>query len=605
MSFDGRAYARTLKHVTGVYRMLGSADAVLYVGKAKSLRRRVESYFARPQMDPRLASMVTQVQNIEVIVTRTESEALLLENQLIKSLKPRFNIDLRDDKSYPYIWLSADAYPRLTFYRGGRKEPGRFFGPFPSAWAVRETLDSLQKLFQVRNCEDSVFQNRTRPCLQHQIKRCTAPCVALVSPSEYATQVEHAALFLSGRSDAVGAQLASQMETAAGALNFEQAAKLRDQIATLRRITTGHFITGSPQSGDLDVVACAVELGMCGVLVLFFRNGLNLGSRSFFPKLPTDASVGEVLSAFLMHFYTTHPAPDELLLSVEVEDAEVIGEALSSVAGHKVKVLHGARGDRAKLVQMAERTLASTLASELAAKSTMLNRRTALRELLGLSELPERIECFDISHTMGEATVASCVVFGPDGPLKSDYRRFNIAGIEPGDDYAAMKQVLTRRYKKIADGNEKMPDLLLIDGGKGQLRQALDVLTAFAITNLCVVGVAKGAARKSGFETLFIGAEMREVWPGPDSLGGHLIQQVRDEAHRFAITGHRQRRGKARQVSLLEEIDGIGPTRRTRLLKAFGGLRGVAKAGVEELLSVPGIDRAIAERIYAAFRSGS
>jgi excinuclease ABC subunit C len=604
MSFDALAFARTLKHVPGVYRMLGTNSEVLYIGKAKSLRKRVESYFARPQMHPRLHLMVSLVEQIEVIVTRTEAEALLLECQLIKSLKPRFNIDLRDDKSYPFIWLTKqDDYPRLAFYRGNRQQPGKFFGPFPSAWAVKETLETLQKLFQIRNCEDSIFAHRSRPCLQHQIKRCTAPCVGLVSTPDYALQVKHAEQFLSGHSAAVIDELGQAMDAAAHALNFETAAKLRDQISALRRVTAHHFVAG--ERGDLDAVAVQLQQGMACVLVLFFRNGLNLGSRSFFPKLPTEASEEDVLSSFLMQFYTEHPTPDELLISHALEDQAAIEIALSDSAGHKVKLVSAPRAERAKLLDMAKRTALSALSSELAKKSTMQKRAEALAELLGLQSVPERIECFDISHTMGEATVASCVVFNQQGPIKSDYRKFNISGIEPGDDYAAMRQALTRRYQKIAAGAEKIPDLLLIDGGKGQLTQALDVLDELAIQGLCVVGVAKGPARKSGFETLFVGRQMREIWPGPDALGGHFIQQVRDEAHRFAITGHRQQRAKTRQTSVLEEIDGIGPTRRRALLKAFGGLRGVATAGVEELQSVAGVEKSLAERIYAAFRGRS
>ena len=617
MSFDALAFARTLKHVPGVYRMLGAEvmvpgksgteDAstqreVLYIGKAKSLKKRVESYFARPQMHTRLQLMVSLVRHIEVIVTRTESEALLLECQLIKSLKPRFNIDLRDDKSYPFILLTtSDKYPRLVFYRGNKNQPGKFFGPFPSSWAVKETLETLQKLFQIRNCEDSVFSNRTRPCLQHQIKRCTAPCVAFVSPEDYALQVKQAEQFLTGKSAQVIDDIGKNMESAAGELNFELAAKLRDQISALRRVTANHFISG--ERGNLDAVAVGIEQGLAGIIVLFFRNGLNLGSRSFFPKLPTEATPEDVLSTFLMQFYTEHPTPDELLISHALEDSDAIEQALSDTAHHKVALVSAPRGDRAKLLDMAKRTLISSITSELAKKSSVQKRSEALALLLGLSSAPSRIECFDISHTMGEATVASCVVFNQEGPVKSDYRKFNINGIEPGDDYAAMRQALTRRYQKIAAGAEKKPDLLLIDGGKGQLTQALDVLDELAITGICVVGVAKGPARKSGFETLFIGREMRELWPGPDALGGHLIQQVRDEAHRFAIAGHRAARAKTRQVSVLEEIEGIGPTKRRALLKAFGGLRGVSSAGVEELQTVAGIERNLAERIYAVFRN--
>ena len=601
-TFDGLAFARTLGHEPGVYRMLGTDELLLYVGKAKNLKRRVESYFARPQLQPRLALLVASVVSMEVIVTRTEAEALLLEAQLIKSLKPRFNIDLKDDKSYPYVRVTTqDAFPRVAYYRGSKEVAGKLYGPFPSAWAVKETVESLQKLFLLRTCEDSVFAHRTRPCLQHQIKRCSAPCVGLIEPAVYAAQVKNVELFLTGKSQQIISDIGTEMEAAAAELAFEKAARLRDQIAALRRVTANHFIAG--ERGDLDAVAIKIDQGMAAIVVLFFRNGLNLGSKSFFPKLPTEANEEEVLSSFLMQFYLDHPAPDELLLDRVLEDSDAIGVALTQACGHKLKLVSNPRAERAQLVAMATRTVASALVSELAAKATLAKRFEALRELLNLPNVPKRIECFDISHTMGEATIASCVVFNEAGPLKTDYRRFNISGIEPGDDYAAMYQALTRRYKRIANGEEKLPDVLLIDGGKGQLKQAIDVLKTLEITPLpLMVGVAKGPARKSGFETLFLGAEMREVWPGPDSLGGHLIQHVRDEAHRFAITGHRKARAKTREKSVLEDIDGIGPTRRRAILKAFGGLRGVAKAGVEELMTVSGINRDLAERIYAAYR---
>lgn len=601
-AFDGLAFARTLGHEPGVYRMLGSDELLLYVGKAKNLKKRVESYFARPQLQPRLALLVASVVSMEVIVTRTEAEALLLEAQLIKSLKPRFNIDLKDDKSYPYVRVTTqDAFPRVAYYRGSKEVAGKLYGPFPSAWAVKETVESLQKLFLLRTCEDSVFAHRTRPCLQHQIKRCSAPCVGLIEPAVYAAQVKNVELFLTGKSQQIISDIGTEMEAAAAELAFEKAARLRDQIAALRRVTANHFIAG--ERGDLDAVAIKIDQGMAAIVVLFFRNGLNLGSKSFFPKLPTEANEEEVLSSFLMQFYLDHPAPDELLLDRVLEDSDAISSALTQACGHKLKLVCNPRAERAQLVAMATRTVASALVSELAAKATLAKRFEALRELLDLPNVPKRIECFDISHTMGEATIASCVVFNEAGPLKTDYRRFNISGIEPGDDYAAMYQALTRRYKRIANGEEKLPDVLLIDGGKGQLKQAIDVLKTLEITPLpLMVGVAKGPARKSGFETLFLGAEMREVWPGPDSLGGHLIQHVRDEAHRFAITGHRKARAKTREKSVLEDIDGIGPTRRRAILKAFGGLRGVAKAGVEELMTVSGINRDLAERIYAAYR---
>ncbi|TAM59448.1 MAG: excinuclease ABC subunit UvrC [Rhodanobacter sp.] len=602
--FDGKAFVSTLTSSPGVYRHIDAAGELLYVGKAGNLRKRVGSYFLKPRMEPRIAAMVAQIARVEITVTRTEGEALLLESQLIKSLKPRYNILLRDDKSYPYIYLSdGEDYPRLAFHRGARNLPGRYFGPYPSTWAVRESLSLMQKLFKVRQCEDSYFRNRSRPCLQHQIGRCTAPCVQLIGVDDYRDDVRHAQMFLEGRSDAVIDELAEAMEQASKALQFERAAILRDQVAALRQLQAQHHVQGA--SADMDVIACRIESGMACVSVLFFRNGISLGTRDFFPRLPLDAEPADVLAQFIAQYYLERPVPRELILGEPIADQQILADMLTQQAGHAVALKSSVRGERAQFLQMAERNAQASLTARLASRQTLGARFDDLRRVLELSESPRRIECFDISHTMGEATVASCVAFGPEGPEKSHYRRFNIAGITPGDDYAAMHQALTRRFRKVAAGEGARPDVLLIDGGSGQVAQALDVLKELGVDGIVVVGVAKGPGRRAGEETLVLarmasGSAGRELHPGSSSPALHLVAAVRDEAHRFAISGHRKRREKARERSVLEDVAGIGARRRSALLKAFGGLAGVESAGVEELMQVKGIDRGLAERIYAS-----
>ncbi|UXI70349.1 excinuclease ABC subunit UvrC [Tahibacter amnicola] len=599
-AFDGKAFVRTLTSSPGVYRMIDAGGELLYVGKARDLKKRVGSYFLKPRLEPRIMAMISQIARVETTLTRTEGEALILEAQLIKSLKPRYNIMLRDDKSYPYIFLATgEDVPKMVFHRGAMSGKGRYFGPYPSSFAVRESLNLMQKLFQVRQCEDSYFKNRTRPCLQYQIKRCSAPCVGLVQPDDYAASVRHAAMFLEGKSTAVIDEMVARMETASGALEFERAAALRDQIATLKQIQARHYVHGA--SADMDVLACRIANGMACVSVLYFRNGISLGSRDYFPKLPLDASEADVMAAFIAQYYLERPVPEELIVSHLPEDAEILADALAQQVAHKVEIKGAVRAERARFLELAVKNAGAALAARLASHQTMRERFESLRELLELDEVPQRIECFDISHTMGEATVASCVVYGPDGPEKSQYRRFNITGIEPGDDYAAMHQALERRYKRLTAGEGVLPDILLIDGGKGQVAQALAVLNDLGVTCVQVIGVAKGPERRAGHETLILGDSGRSLWPGPDSPASHLIQSVRDEAHRFAITGHRQRREKAREKSSLEEIEGVGAKRRSALLKHFGGLGGIARAGVEELMGVKGVSRDLAERIYARF----
>ncbi|APG04914.1 excinuclease ABC subunit C [Luteibacter rhizovicinus DSM 16549] len=595
--FDGKAFVRHLTTSPGVYRYFDTEDELLYVGKAANLKKRVSNYFLKPPMDPRIASMVSQIARAEVTLTRTAGEALLLESQLIKSLKPRYNIVLRDDKSYPYIYLSGgEDYPRLGFHRGAKTGPGRYFGPYPSTFAVRESLGLMQKLFKVRQCEDSYFRNRSRPCLQHQIGRCSAPCVRLIDVPDYQNDVRHAEMFLEGRSSAVIDELAVAMDQASMALNFERAAALRDQVSALRKLQAQHFVQGA--SADMDVIACCLEGGMACVSVLFFRNGVSLGSRDFFPRLPIDASVGDVLAQFIAQYYLERQVPRELVLSDTVEDIDVLAQVLSDHAGYVVSLKPSVRGERARFLEMAQRNASAALTSRLASRHTLLARFDDLQKVLELEAPPRRIECFDISHTRGEATVASCVVFGPEGPEKSHYRRFNIAGITPGDDYAAMHQALTRRFKKVVEGGAK-PDILLIDGGTGQVGQAVDVLRELGVEGIRVVGVAKGPGRRAGEETLVLAETGKTLHPGTSSPALHLVAAVRDEAHRFAISGHRRRREAARERSTLEDVAGVGARRRAALLKAFGGLAGVEAAGVEELMSVKGIDRGLAERIYA------
>jgi excinuclease ABC subunit C len=594
-----RELVRRIPTRPGIYRMQDAQGKVLYVGKAKDLRRRVSSYFSRA-LNVRLQAMVAQVVNVEVTVTRTEGEALLLESNLIKALQPRYNVLLRDDKSYPYIYLSTqDAFPRLAFYRGSRKGPGRFFGPYPSAWSVRETLHLLQKLFPVRQCEDAFFRNRSRPCLQYQIKRCSGPCVDLVDRQSYADDVEHTIKFLDGRAGEVVSDLASTMEQAAARLEFERAAVLRDQIATLRRIQERQYVSGD--GGDLDIVAAAQEGGLSCVQVFFVRNGRNLGNKAFFPQTPEGTDIPVLLSAFLAQFYVDKPVPPEIVLGAAVEDQPLLEAALTEQSGRRVSIKVRVRGERARWIEMARGNALVALRARLGSQAGYAARLEAMRDALGLDEAPQRMECFDISHTGGERTVASCVVFDAEGPAKSDYRRFNIEGITPGDDYGALHQALTRRYSRIKQGEVPFPDLLFIDGGRGQLGSVADALQELGVLEgVTLVGVSKGPDRRPGTEQLWLLGQDAAVILPADSPALHLIQQIRDEAHRFAITGHRQRRAKARTTSVLEGIAGIGPKRRQSILRQFGGLQGLARAGLDDIAGVEGISRQLASQIYAA-----
>ncbi|WP_376696001.1 excinuclease ABC subunit UvrC [Wenzhouxiangella sp. EGI_FJ10305] len=593
--FDGRAFARSLSTGPGVYLMRDAGGKVLYVGKARNLRRRVASYFSRKDLGPRLNLLVRKVDSMEVSLTRTEAEALLLENEWIKAHRPRFNVNLRDDKSYPWIRLeTAHDYPRIGFYRGSRKPPHRYFGPFSSAGAVREALNQIYRLFGLRQCRDTVFENRSRPCLQYQINRCSAPCVGYISKEEYAADVRAAVQFLEGRSDEVIEHLGDRMEQASRALEFEKAAAYRDRIQAVQRVRGSQFVTGG--AGETDVIGMHVEAGKACVHVVEFRHGRNVGGRSYFPgNLHGDMSEADILGAFLGQYYADRNPPAEILLSREPVDSALWEEALGSRRGARVELSWRLRGQRAEWVRLAVANAGDALRRRLAERDQVGRGLAALAEMLEMPSPPERLECFDISHISGTETVGSCVVFGPGGPEKKQYRRFNISGIEPGDDYAAMEQVLRRRYTRVLEKADTLPDLVIIDGGKGQLGRARKVFEELGLDAIPMLGVAKGAARRAGHERFIMGE--REAVPGPHHPASHLVQQIRDEAHRFAIAGHRKRRQKRAQASPLEQVPGVGPKRRQALLKAFGGLQGIRKAGVDELVRVGGISRKLAEAV--------
>ncbi|MDP9558179.1 UNVERIFIED_ORG: excinuclease ABC subunit C [Pseudomonas parafulva] len=602
--FDASAFLATCSGRPGVYRMFDADTRLLYVGKAKNLKKRLASYFRKSGLAPKTAALVSRIAQVETTITANETEALLLEQNLIKEWRPPYNILLRDDKSYPYVFLSDGQFPRLGIHRGAKKAKGRYFGPYPSAGAIRESLSVLQKTFLVRQCEDSYYANRTRPCLQYQIKRCKGPCTGLVSAEEYAEDVRHSVMFLEGRSQQLGNELNAEMEKAAMDLNFEKAAELRDQIGLLRRVQDQQYIEGG--SGEVDVIAAFVNPGGACVHLISVRGGRVLGSKNFFPQVGIEEDVSEVMAAFVSQYYVGNPErelPGELIVNVVHEDFEAITEALNALRGRELTISHRVRGTRARWQQLAVTNAEQALNARLANRQHMAARFDALAQVLDLDEVPQRLECYDISHSSGEATVASCVVFGPEGPIKSDYRRFNIEGVTAGDDYAAMHQALTRRYGRIRDGEGKLPDVLLVDGGKGQLNMARDVMQELGFSELTLLGVAKGVTRKAGFETLYLNDVHNEFTLKGDSPALHLIQQIRDEAHRFAITGHRARRGKARRVSSLEDVAGVGPKRRRDLLKHFGGLQELNRASVDEIAKAPGISKKLAESIYASLHS--
>ncbi|MCP5131125.1 MAG: excinuclease ABC subunit UvrC [Pseudomonadales bacterium] len=597
--FDHKSFIKALTTRPGVYQMYDAEHKLLYVGKARNLKNRVGSYFRASGLTEKTMALVARIHEIQVTVTSTEVDALLLEHNLIKTQQPPYNILLRDDKSYPYIFLSSeDKYPRISLHRGAKRRKGQYFGPYPSAGAVRDSLHFLQKVFKVRQCEDSFFSNRSRPCLQHQIDRCTAPCVELVTAQEYAQQVENTTLFLSGKSQELMVRLADDMERAAAQLAYEKAAVFRDQLAQLQQVQASQGIEGV--KGDLDIIAAAVGGGRACVQVIFVRGARALGSKTYYPPLRLQESPQEVLGAFIPQYYLdgVRAVPAEILTNELPQDSATLAQALAAQSGRQVKLRSKVRDARARWLQLALQTAETNLASHLSGRQSVLERLQALQELLGLPELPERMECFDISHSSGEATVASCVVFDQNGPRKSDYRRFNIEGITGGDDYAAMHQALERRYKRLKSGEAPMPDILFIDGGRGQVSQAKSVLEDLQVAGVEVIGVAKGVTRKAGFETLLNGTTGRECQLGADNPALHLIQQIRDEAHRFAITGHRARRDKSRQRSLLEDIAGVGAKRRRDLLRHFGSAQAVENANIEELKKVSGISATMAQQIY-------
>ncbi|UQY45625.1 excinuclease ABC subunit UvrC [Erwinia sp. PK3-005] len=605
--FDAKSFLKTVTSQPGVYRMYDSGGTVIYVGKAKDLKKRLSSYFRSNLASRKTEALVANIDHIDVTVTHTETEALLLEHNYIKLYQPRYNVLLRDDKSYPYIFLSGDPHPRLAIHRGAKHAKGEYFGPFPNGYAVRETLALLQKIFPVRQCENSVYRNRSRPCLQYQIGRCLGPCVAgLVSEEEYAQQTEYVRLFLAGKDDQVLNMLVSRMEQASQTLRFEEAARLRDQIQAVRRVTEKQFV--SNQGDDLDVIGVAYDAGMACLHVLFIRQGKVLGSRSYFPKIPGGTELAEVVQTFVGQFYLqgseSRTLPGEILLDFNLPERELLADSLSELAGRRIHIQSKPRGDRARYLKLARTNAATALVTKLTQQSTIHQRLAALAEALNLPHI-KRMECFDISHTMGEQTVASCVVFDSNGPLRAEYRRYNISGITPGDDYAAMNQVLRRRYGKELEA-EKVPDVILIDGGKGQLGQAKQVFAELDVSwdkhHPLLLGVAKGSDRKAGLETLFLEPEGEGFSLPPDSPALHVIQHIRDDSHNHAITGHRNKRAKVKNTSALESIEGVGPKRRQQLLKYMGGLQPLMNASVEEIAKVPGISHALAEKIFYSLK---
>lgn len=605
--FDPQAFLKTVTSQPGVYRMYDVTGTVIYVGKAKDLKKRLSSYFRTQVSSRKTETLVKNIDQIDVTVTHTETEALLLEHNYIKLYQPRYNVLLRDDKSYPLIFLSADNHPRLSIHRGAKHAKGEYFGPFPNSYAVRETLALLQKLFPIRQCENSVYRNRSRPCLQYQIGRCLGPCVkGLVSEEEYKQQVEYVRLFLAGKDQQVLTQLIENMEDASKNLRFEEAGRVRDQIQAVRRVTEKQFVSGN--SEDLDVIGVAFESGMACLHVLFIRQGKVLGSRSYYPKVPGGTDMSEVVQTFVGQFYLQgsqmRTLPGEILLDFSLPEKEILAESLSEMAGRKVNIQSKPRGDRARYLKLARTNATTALTTRLSERSTIHQRLLELTKTLNLSEI-NRMECFDISHTMGEQTVASCVVFDANGPVRAEYRRYNITGITPGDDYAAMAQVLTRRYGKAIE-EAKIPDVIFIDGGKGQLGMAIDVFAGLDVTwnksKPLLIGIAKGADRKAGLETLFFKAEGEGIALPSDSPALHVIQHIRDESHNHAITGHRKKRAKVRNTSALEEIEGVGPKRRQVLLKYMGGIQPLLNASAEEIAKVPGISHALAEKIHNALK---
>ena len=601
MAFVSKSFIDSLTQRAGTYQMMDSDGAVLYVGKAKNLKKRVSSYFRKSGISAKTSALVKRISDIDITVTETETEALILEQNLIKKHRPAFNILMRDDKSYPYILLTdKDQWPRLSFHRGPKKQQGTYFGPYPSVNSVRESMSLLQRVFKVRQCEDSFFKNRSRPCLQYQINRCSGPCVDLATEEDYQTSVELTRKYLEGKSDEITKQLEQEMDRASDEMQYERAAEMRDQIKALRQVQAQQVIEKG--RGIIDVIAASLERGQACIHILYIRQGRILGSRSFYPKIQLSETVEDLLAEFLPQIYLNghgrSDIPKEIITSNSFEGADALTKALEHLINRSVKIKHSVRGARAKWMELAARTANLNLQARLLSTQTVNQRFESLKETLGFESMPDRIECFDVSHSSGESTVASCVVFDSNGPIKNDYRKFNIKGVKANDDYGAMQQALERRYKRLVNGEGQMPDILLIDGGKGQLSVAKTTLAELGVVGVTIIGVAKGATRKAGFETLIF-AETNRVITDPDRAALHLIQQIRDEAHRFAITGHKQQRDKKRRISALEGIPGVGPKRRRDLLKHFGGLVEVKKASVADLMKVSNINKQVAESIYA------
>jgi excinuclease ABC subunit C len=607
--FDPKDFIPTLPRRPGVYRMYAAPNEegrteLLYVGKARNLRDRVGNYFHASNVDPKVQALVANIARIEVTITNSETEALLLEYNLIKEHKPRYNIVLRDDKSFPYVYLPAGhEYPRLVFYRGPRNLPGRYFGPFPSAYAVRDTLQSVQKIFRIRNCRDTFFENRSRPCLQHQIGRCSAPCVKLISREDYARDIAAAVKVLEGRNDEVNTELTAAMEKAAESLQYERAAALRDQLAALKQVQSQQIVTAEGDR-DIDVFALVGEPGEYAVSVMIIRGGRNLGSTTYFPK-GALAEPNEALASFLMQYYAETPPPAEILVNLELAEAEALMAALADRAGSQSRLWRPSRALPARWMAMTVENAEQALRMRRARRADVEEMLVALGTLLGLERAPRRLECYDISHTAGEGTVASCVVYGPEGPLKKEYRRFNITGVTPGDDYGALRQALRRRYERVKAGEVVAPDVLLIDGGLGQINEVYSELAPLGFEDLKLVGVAKGPDRRAGQERLFVHGAEAPIVPGPDSPALRVIQRIRDEAHRFAITGHRKRRARRHNESVLETVPGLGPAKRRALLRHFGGIQGLMRAGVGDLETVAGIGTTLARTLYDHLHPGS
>lgn len=606
-AFDPKPILAELPNLPGVYRMRNAAGEVIYVGKARDLKKRVSSYFVREHSSPRTAIMVAQIAGIDTTVVGTEAEALILENNLIKSLSPRYNVLFRDDKSYPYIMLTAREYPQIRFYRGSQIKPNRYFGPFPSSWAVRDTINHLQKVFKLRTCDDSVFAHRSRPCLQHQIGRCSAPCVGMISRADYIRDITNATMFLDGKENAVVADITQKMEAAAEQMQYELAARYRDQVRVLQQVLTKQFVETSAER-DADIIAVLESSGTWCVNLAMVRGGRHLGDKPFFPANVHDPDKASMLDGFITQHYAGQAPPASVIIesSFDASTVEEWQAFLSGQAGKQVRLVTRPLGEAKQWLTMAAKNAHFAVARRLADRASQEAKLRSLNEVLGMEGI-ERIECFDISHTMGEATVASCVVFDGGAMQSGQYRTYNITGITPGDDYAAMREALHKRYKKLAEQNEDdapvaRPDLVLIDGGKGQLGVAEEVMSELGLADIMLIGVAKGEDRKPGLETLIFGMHgqrpREELNLPKDTPGFHLVQQIRDEAHRFAITGHRSRRGKARKTSRLEDVKGVGPKRRKALIQQFGGLQGVMNATIDDLTRVDGISRELAEQIY-------